>query len=402
MTAYLDNAISSELGNLSSTTAGRNRQLFISAASLYRFAEAGVIGDDELTDRLADAGSAAGLGRDEIRATLKSARRRAGNLDHADAAAIREKCNGTRRSEYTPTERAPRAPEACEPPCKDWRSAGAAFVFFCQGELSKHSAPADYLHSRGLTDATIARFGLGYNPAGRWSERAKWGIARDDDPRSSYPEHIWLPQGIVIPEYFGGDLWKIEIRQDSPRDPEKRYKTITNSANVLAGADSIQPGKPAMLVEGPIDWLAVAQAAGDLIGVGRVGTTGAHRVRWLTLLSLCSEVLVSLDADAAGDAGAAYWIDALPNARRWRPAYADPAQVLQDGGDLRAWVQAGLHNEPRIYAVHPEFADFWTACEARGWAEHAARHKALCAAAGCDYGATIAALTAAQTHERAA
>ena len=98
-----------------------------------------------------------------------------------------------------------------------------------------------------------------------------------------------------------------------------------------------------MLVEGPLDWLCVAQAASDLCGVGRVGTSGARRVRWLTRLALASAVLVALDADAPGDTASKYWLDALPNARRWRPYYADPAQMAQDGAGVRAWAAAGLN-----------------------------------------------------------
>lgn len=273
---------------------------------------------------------------------------RESGLSFADACAQL----GQRLDSHTPRERPAVAPEACEPPCAAWRAAGAAFVLWSQSQWQ--DAPRAYLHSRGLTDKTIAAFGLGYNPAGRWAERAKWGIAPDTSADAKYPDRIWLPQGIVIPEYADGNLWKIEIRQDNPRDPDKRYKTITDSANVLAGADSLQAGKPFMLVEGPIDWLAVSQAAGDLIGVGRVGTSGARRVRWLTRLAQASTVLVALDADGPGDTASAYWLDALPNARRWRPYYADPAQMLEDGADVRGWVLAGLGADGVVRVGRPD------------------------------------------------
>ncbi len=344
--SYLDRAISSELRTLTSSKGGRNNQLFKSAAALYRFSEAGVCSEDVIEAELYSAASALGLQRDEIRDTLRSGRRRAAQLDQSTIDDIRAKCSGD-TSTRPRTERPAPAPEACEPPCAAWRAAGGAFALFAQQQL--HAAPhaLDYLRGRGLTDKTIHAYGLGYNPAGRWSERAKWGIARDESKDARYPDHIWLPQGIVIPQRVDGVLWKIEIRQDNPATPEKRYKTVTNSANVLAGADSLQPGKPFMLVEGPLDWLCVAQAASDLCGVGRVGTSGARRVRWLTRLALASVVLVALDADAPGDTASKYWLDALPNARRWRPYYADPAQMAQDGADVRGWVAAGLNLQTR-------------------------------------------------------
>lgn len=381
--SYLDRAISNELGNLSSKTAGRNNQLFKSAASLYRFSAAGVISEDDITSHLEDAGSNAGLSKDEIRETLRSARRRAASLDETKRAEIREKCTGGHT--VTPSaKQEPRAPEPCEPPSKEWRAAAASFVFWSQSQLNATNQSAlDYLYSRGLTDKTIRTAGLGYNPSGRWSERAKWGLAPDEDGN----ERLWLPAGIVLPDYADNALWKIQIRQD--KASEKRYKTVTGSRNVLAGVDSLQPGKPAMLVEGPMDRLAVAQAAGDLCGVAACGTTGARRTPWIARLALCSEVLVSFDADAAGDDGAAYWLDALPNARRWRPWYSDPAQMLQDGADVRGWALAGLGKAPRIYALHPEFADFWRECEEHNWRGHIERHKRLCEQSGADYQATI-------------
>ena len=345
--SYLDRAIRSEIATLNSSRAGRNNQLFKSAAALYRFAEAGVCSDDAIEAELVNAASALGLQRDEIRDTLRSGRRRAAQLDQAALDDIRAKCAGEAYDATTRPARPAPAPEACEPPCAAWRAAGGGFALFAQQQLDAAPHALAYLHTRGLTDKTIRTYGLGYNPAGRWSERAKWGIARDESKDARYPDHIWLPQGIVIPQRVDGVLWKIEIRQDNPAQPEKRYKTVTNSSNVLAGADSLQPGKPYMLVEGPIDWLCVAQTAADLCGVGRVGTSGARRVRWLTRLALASVVLVSLDADAPGDTAARYWLDALPNARRWRPYYADPAQMAQDGADVRAWVGAGLNLQTR-------------------------------------------------------
>lgn len=373
-TAYLDRVLTNELGAISSASAGRNNTLFKVAARLYQFCEAGAWSYDEMTSMLEDTASSVGLGRDEIRATLKSAQRKAAGHPAAIPSGY-----GTRALERAD----PSPPEACEPPDQAWRQTGAAFVLWCQSQMTVDAL--DYLHSRGLTDKTIQSFGLGYNPVGRWSERAKWGLAPDSDGN----ERLWLPAGIVIPECYAGALWRIEIRQDKANDASRRYKTVTGSSNVLAGAGSIQPGKPAILVEGPMDWLAVSQAAGDLVGIGRVGTTLARRVRWLSLLALCSDVLVSTDADAAGDEGSSYWINALPNARRWRPYYADPSQMLQDGQDVRGWVLAGLRREARAYPIAAEFRDFWLLCEERGSAEHIERHKTLCTKAGCDYQATI-------------
>jgi hypothetical protein len=54
---------------------------------------------------------------------------------------------------------------------------------------------------------------------------------------------------------------------------------------------------------------------------------------------------VAYDADDAGEAAAAFWLHALPGARRWRPYWGDPAQMLQDGADVAGWIAAGLDSE---------------------------------------------------------
>jgi hypothetical protein len=74
---------------------------------------------------------------------------------------------------------------------------------------------------------------------------------------------------------------------------------------------------------------------------------------------------MAFDADRAGDRHAAYWLQVLPNARRWRPFWEDANQMGRDGVDLRAWITAGLpessNSSPfpltiRWPATHPEVA----------------------------------------------
>jgi hypothetical protein len=69
---------------------------------------------------------------------------------------------------------------------------------------------------------------------------------------------------------------------------------------------------------------------------------------WSAGLALASPVLVAFDADTAGEEAAAWWLKALgPGGKRWRPYWDDPAAMLQEGADLRSWVQEGIGTEPR-------------------------------------------------------
>jgi hypothetical protein len=205
---------------------------------------------------------------------------------------------------------------------------------------------------------------------------------------------MWIPQGIVIPWYVGGELWKLQIRRDVTKPDQERYKTLPGSTNALYNVDSLRDSEPAMLVEGPFDALAVQQVAGDLVGVAACGTSGARRAKWYSMLALCSPVLVSLDADAAGDSASQVWCDILQDGKRHRPHYADPSQMLQDGADVRGWVLAGLgRTEPQALTFTSSIAlDYWRNEITLGCAASLLRLQTICQQAGADYDKTIAGL----------
>jgi hypothetical protein len=236
-----------------------------------------------------------------------------------------------------PTQQAVSPPDPVQPPPEAWQQRMASFVAWCQGQWTDEAR--DYLHSRGLSTVTDVA-GLGYNPR-------DWYLAPDalslDRERK-----VWLPRGIVIPWYVNGMLWKVVIRR--PANGEHKYHTVAGSSNCPYGIDAVQPDKPVMLVEGPFDKLAVQQAAGDMIVPVAVGTTGARKLRWIAAIARASTILVTLDNDDAGNGGASYWISALQGqAKLWRPLWADPAQMLQDGVNLRQWVRNGLDKPEPTY-----------------------------------------------------
>ena len=280
-------------------------------------------------------------------------------------------------------------PVECKPPCQEWRAAAASFVLYAQAKLQSAPHILDYLTQRGLNRATIDKAMIGYNPATMERSRAKWGM----EPHEKYGDVFWLSQGIVIPSHISNTFWKVQIRKEHVNDGEDRYKTVTGSSNALYNADSLTAGKPAMLVEGPFDALAVQQSAGDVIGVAACGTSGARRSRWLTKLALCNGVLVSLDADSAGDKGSAWWIENVEGARRWRPFYADPSQMLQDGADIRQWVLAGLgRSEPQALTFTGIPLEYWREEVRLECAVSLARLKRIVSELGADYDRTIAGL----------
>lgn len=64
------------------------------------------------------------------------------------------------------------------PPSPTWQARARAFVAYAQGQLWTNAGKPglEYLPAGGLTDATIRRFGLGWNPRSLWDEPGhQWG-----------------------------------------------------------------------------------------------------------------------------------------------------------------------------------------------------------------------------------
>jgi hypothetical protein len=200
-----------------------------------------------------------------------------------------------------------------------------------------------YLRRRGFTDDTIRAARLGYHGVEIWEKPQRWGLAADQ-------RKIWLPPGIVFPWFVMSELWRISIRRvGNAIGKDQRYIILTGGSNTLYGLDTFKPNAAAMIVEGVLDALSVMQEAGDLLAVVATGsTTGGRLERWVGRLALASMILVAFDADAAGESAASWWLKALgPRAKRWRPYWGDPNQLLQEGVDLRTWVREGLGGESR-------------------------------------------------------
>lgn len=237
-------------------------------------------------------------------------------------------------------------PELTAAPGPTWQAAARRF---CDDSLTRlwsdaGRAALDGLRARGLADETIRAAGLGWHEGDRYEERAAWGLPEEQDDRGR-PRRVWLPRGVVIPWQIGGQLWRVNIRrpaEDLTRGGPK-YIGPAGMGNGLYNADALRAGFPAVLVEGEIDALTIAQhGAGLAVAVATGSTHGGRRTRWLARLALASSVLVCYDADAPGQAAADYWLDALTNARRWRPYWQDANAMAQDGADLRHWLAVGL------------------------------------------------------------
>lgn len=184
-----------------------------------------------------------------------------------------------------------------------------------------------WLNARGLPDAILKHFAIGYNAA---DSRAAWGSTE-----------VFLPRGVVIPWHIAGQLWRVNFRR--PSGAPKYISAAGGTSNALYLADTFRPGCTAVLVEGEFDALLLRRLCPDLINAGlrpfaTGSTTGARALRWITRLGLAERVLVAYDTDKPGQDAARWWLDNLPNARRLEPTAHDITDMYKAGQDIRGWI----------------------------------------------------------------
>ncbi len=206
------------------------------------------------------------------------------------------------------------------PPSAAWQARAGLITQAAQETLWSRQGAAvrDWLHLRGLSDETLARWRLGYVPRALRDDPARWG--RDDE------KPLYVAPGILIPGIVQGETWYIKVRRLQPRDPDDKYTQVRGSKPALYMADTIGEAPAVALVEGEFDSLLLWQVlqAEPMptrgIGVATYGSANNHMAgRWVSRLSGRRKVIL-YDQDEAGQAGAAWWLQHFPDcvAPAWR------------------------------------------------------------------------------------
>jgi len=196
----------------------------------------------------------------------------------------------------------------------------------------------EYLRQRGIESCVITTAELGYNPEPLQQD---WGSGK-----------VYMPQGIVIPWHHGWKYTRIRVRTSNA----KKYQQAAGAANGLYVPMHITPKSFVVLVEGEFDALALrsaciryAEKSGNA-GIHRVvpvatgGTTQGRVMRHVVQLSLAKRVLIAYDNDenGAGDKSAQWWLERLPNSRRWAPNEHDVNDMVLKNADVIGWLRQGL------------------------------------------------------------
>jgi hypothetical protein len=239
------------------------------------------------------------------------------------------------------------------PPPAKWQEMGRLVVEKAQNYLwNKAPHALNYLYRRGFKDETIRHAKLGYVPLekdGSWYKKPfeVWGLTDEMLTQKQRDKgRIAIPPGILIPWQINNHLWKLAVKRFEAKPGEPPYGQIAGSRDGLFNIDSLQRGRPVLLVESELDALSADQEARDLVVSVATGSTAKAQIPlWIArLASRASVTLVAFDNDDnnAGDQASEYWLDTLPHAMRWAPYSHDVNQMLQDGKSIRSWVKLGL------------------------------------------------------------
>jgi len=228
-------------------------------------------------------------------------------------------------------------------------------VLYYRNHLLQNADVLDYLHEkRGLTDATIETFGLGYAPRG-------WDNALKHFTERGYLEQDLLDAGLLSERDSGGyyDRFRhrlmIPIRDERGRmagfgaraldeDQMPKYlnspqTTLFDKGRLLYGLDRarkpIRAADQVVIVEGYLDVIAPHQAGFENV-VSPMGT--ALTEDQLRLLKrFTRKIVLALDPDAAGQKAILRGLDAARSA-------------MDREGELRFDARGLLRNEARLQA----------------------------------------------------
>jgi hypothetical protein len=230
------------------------------------------------------------------------------------------------------------------PPSVTWQAAGRALIVESERVLWSDAGQAarTYLARRGLTEATLRAWRVGFQPVcGRREPAERWGFPPRDV--NNAPTWVRIPRGIVLPWLLDGQLWQIKVRTAGGNQP--KYLAVSGGRPCLYGGDLCVAGSPGVLLEGEFDTQLGWQEAHHLASALTLGSAS----RWptataLSYLTRCSRLLVATDADAEGER----WAERLTGSvgtschRVRPPAGKDVTEYWQSGGDVAGWIRAEL------------------------------------------------------------
>ena len=242
------------------------------------------------------------------------------------------------------------------------RSANDAGLRFFRKQLADEAAgqvARDYLNRRGVSDAMIEAFGLGYAPDS-WNEMATAiqkrkassrtyeavgliGSRQDGSGFDKFRHRLIFPifDAIGRPIAFGGRKLRDE---DEPKYLNSAENTLFNKSATLYGLHlakkPIIDSRTAVIVEGYTDVIACHQAGFTNV-VATLGTALTHQ-HAVELRRYCDKAIMVFDPDAAGQKAAdraveVFFSEPVDVAIAILPDGLDPADLLAEADGADRW-----------------------------------------------------------------
>jgi hypothetical protein len=252
-------------------------------------------------------------------------------------------------------------PDHADSPQDKWQQQAAALIEKAHAALLAAADQLAYLAKRGLPLEAVKQYRLGWLPENRYPKREAWGLPTECKPDGT-PKKMLLPEGILIP-FFAADNspHRLRIRRSHPRLNDPRYYWVPGSGNDVPVIGP-ETARGVVVIESDLDSLMVRWQCRDLdICTLPLGTVSAKpKDRAFAVCESALAILVALDCEPRtnertgqpenpGGQAAKWWEQQWTRAQRWPvPDAKDPGEYFEAGGDIRAWVLAGL---PPVFKI---------------------------------------------------
>ncbi len=234
-------------------------------------------------------------------------------------------------------------------PCKQWQERAEKIAHHCHVQLftTYKNTQKKWLNNRGLSDKTIRSARIGYNDSHMNFEFESWGLGPEKDFKA-VNQSLWLPQGIIIPQFYEDKLIRLRIRQANI-STKSRFVVVKGSTSGFFDYDrhvmvsSVLAIQPWIVTESELDGWLLHQHADESCRVFSLGSAQARPDKKTHEYLKNNPGLINLDNDDAGHNEMAWWVENYPDAI---PHYSikgkDPGEDFQQGVNISQWLQDGL------------------------------------------------------------
>lgn len=252
-------------------------------------------------------------------------------------------------------------PNSYDLPNSEWTLSAHDFAVKCNAELLKRKSTMTWLAHRGIDEAAVRRYCLGWNQGDNgkplYKSRLKWGLPLvSNEKRKNKP--LWIPVGLVIPYFVDNEVVRLRIRRPkSERErnlPDLKFYVIPGS---YMGTMVLKPDCEAhVIVEAELCGIACASACDEVGAISVMTIEGKPDSFAFSVLKKDLKILNALDYGDTGQVKKVakraneWWVNTFTDiCSRWPvPKGKDPGEAVACGVDLAVWIKAGL---PPVFSL---------------------------------------------------